>query len=367
MKKICWITPDYFLIVDAPKVPHLTSDFEIDWHLISTFNTDRKPDGLLTGAFKPKETRLKYRQRDPRIIWQYLSFLLCIRKSKPDIVYISFHGFPYFFPLLFLFFRPEKIIWGVHNIVNPKGSFRDKWMDIYQSFIFSRIKRVHVFSRYQLSVVRQMFPAVRHYCIPLTLEDYGVSKITPPDDTIRFLFFGYIEKYKGLDLLIRSFAELQADRPDIELVIAGKCDDWGPYSALIGGNRKITVRRGPIPNADLPDLISSCHYVVLPYLDGTQSGVLRLAYQYNRPVIVSDIESFRQSVTEGISGYFFKSGSQVSLTETMKRVAENHKSFYNDLGLSLRSYVKSEYDIGKVISEYRNLLAESVGLSTLNS
>ena len=361
-KKICWITPDYFLIVDAFKVPYLIDEFDIEWFLINTYKTKRKADGLISDIFRPTEYNLKYRQKDPRIIWQYIKFLTKIRKLNVDLIYISFHGFPFFFPLFLKFINPDKVIWGVHNVSTPKGASNERWMDRYQNYIFKRIKNFHVFSKYQLSIIKEKIPNKNHYYVPLTLEDYGISTVLPPTNSIRFLFFGYIKEYKGLDLLIHSFRELQnSGFHNIELLIAGNCDNWNYYESIIGKGIGIITRIENIPNKDIPDLVSSCNYMVLPYLDGAQSGVLNLAYQYNKPVITSDIESFKQFVVDGSTVFFFKNKSQESLTNIMKKVISNHDEIYQGLKNNIKAFVEEEYAQDKILDGYKNLLNKSIG------
>lgn len=358
-KKICWITPDYFLIVDANRVPYLIDEFEIEWILINSKNSKRKSDGLLSHPFKPKELNLKYRQKDPRIIWQYIKFLNSIQKLDSDLIYIAFHGFPFFFPLFLKLLNPNKVIWGVHNVSTPVGASNARWMGLYQNYIFKRIKNFHVFSRYQLEVINKKVPNKNHYYTPLPLENYGISTVLPPTDVIRFLFFGYIKEYKRLDLLINSFLELKISGiKNIELYIAGSCDNWDYYKSLITDNTGIKARIGMIPNKDIPDLVSSCHYMVLPYKDGAQSGVLNLAYQYNIPAIVSDIESFKQFIIDGETGYIFKNESQESLTNTMKKIIFEHDKKYIKLKQNIKLFVEEEYAEDKVLALYRNFLNE---------
>jgi len=357
--RICWITPDYYLVVDTFKVPHLIHEFNIEWILINTYKTKRKTEGLLTGDCKPNVLNLKYRQRDPRIIWQYIKFLYKIRKSNADIIYNSFLGFPYFFPLLFLFIHPQKIIWGVHNVSTPKGASDERWMDLYQNYAFRRLRNFHVFSEFQLSILKKLVPYKNHYYTPLTLEDYGISTVLPPNDKVRFLFFGYIKEYKRLDLLINSFRELRnSGVENIELLIAGNCENWSYYEALIDKDNAIKTRIEMIPNKDIPDVVSSCHYLVLPYKDGAQSGVLNVAYQYNKPVIVSDIDSFKQFVIDGNTGFFFKNESQESLTNILKKVISDHDENYQKLKDNIKSFVEKELAIENVVMKYKEMLQD---------
>jgi len=245
----------------------------------------------------------------------------------------------------------------VHNVRTPKGASNERWMDVYQNYIYKRINNFHVFSEYQLNIIKQIAPDKNHYYAPLTLEDYGNSNVLPPNNVIRFLFFGYIKEYKGLDLLIRSFRELRnSGINNIELFIAGKCVNWEYYESLIANESGVKTRIEIIPNKDIPDLVSSCHYMVLPYKDGAQSGVLTLAYQYNKPVIVSDIESFKQFVIDGSTGFIFKNESQESLTNIMKKVISEHEENYQGLINNIKSFVKEEFALDKIVLMYKDFL-----------
>jgi glycosyltransferase involved in cell wall biosynthesis len=356
-KRICWITPDYFLAVDAYIVPKLANDYEIEWILINTRNTKRTSDGLVFHTFKPKEFNLKYRQRDPRIILQYIRLLIDIRRSGNDLIYLSFSGPPYFFPIFFLLINVNKVVYGIHNVSTPHGAASEHLMQIYHSYIFKRLKNFHVFSKYQLSVITKLLPKKKHYYAPLALKDLGSSKVTPPNDVIRFLFFGYIREYKRLDLLINSFQNLYISGiNNIELDIVGDCDNWEYYQSMITVSQGIKTRIEVIPNKDIPDIISSCHYLVLPYQDGTQSGVLNFAYQYNKPVIASDIDSFKEFIVDGSTGFFFKSESQESLSSVMKDVILRHNTVYEDLKENISAFVKKEFSGGQIITKYKFFL-----------
>src|ERR1700733_11143450 len=161
-QQLVWITPDYFLNVDAKVVPQLAEYYPIDWVLIRTLDSERTSDGLLSGAVRPREFTLRYRQRDPRILSQYLSLLSSFRKKEYDLLYTSFHGLPFFFPLLSTMIDTEKVIYGVHNVHTPKGATHEWSMRMYESYAFRVIKRFHVFSKYQLRVIQKLLPTKQH-------------------------------------------------------------------------------------------------------------------------------------------------------------------------------------------------------------
>jgi glycosyltransferase involved in cell wall biosynthesis len=322
---------------------------------------ERTSDGLLSHAIRPREFNLEYRQRDPRILSQYFNLLSSVRRKGYDLLYTSFEGLPYFFPLLSAMIDCEKVIYGVHNVHTPKGAANELSMRMYQRYAFRAMKRFHVFSRYQLRVIEELLPTKQHYYAPFAPDDYGTSTACPPNDRIRFTSFGYIREYKRLDLLISAFKTLYDEGlRNIELVIAGRCDDWGPYEAMINNHPRIHTRIGIVPNKEIPDLISSSHYIVLPYQDGCQSGVLPLAYRYHKPVITSDIDSFRDAVVEGSTGFQFRNLSQVSLCQVMRDVVLKHNNAYTGLTRNVDNYVASEYSEVDILAKYRTFIDDTL-------
>ncbi|MBK6822506.1 MAG: glycosyltransferase [Saprospiraceae bacterium] len=107
------------------------------------------------------------------------------------------------------------------------------------------------------------------------------------------LFFGFIRKYKGLDLLIRAFAEPMLSNSDIKLVVAGEFyEDAQPYLKLITElnlENKIILHTHFIPDSEVKYYLSACDVVVQPYKNATQSGVTPLAYHFEKPMIVTNV------------------------------------------------------------------------------
>ena len=178
--RVCWITPDYFLNIDAKIVPHLASQYAIDWVLIGTPGSQRTAGTLLPGGITPRKYLLKYRQRDPRVISQYVELLSPVRTDGYDLVYTSFHGLPYFLAVLRHMVDPDRCIYAVHNVDTPKGAVHERWMRLYQRYAFRAFNQFHVFSRHQLRAISERVPGKRHYYAPLLPDDYGIAKACPP-------------------------------------------------------------------------------------------------------------------------------------------------------------------------------------------
>jgi glycosyltransferase involved in cell wall biosynthesis len=120
------------------------------------------------------------------------------------------------------------------------------------------------------------------------------------------LFFGFIRKYKGLDILIRAMAEPGIRESDIRLLIAGEFyEDSESYSRLINElniSEKLILKTDFVPDGEVQYYLCAADAVVQPYRHATQSGVTPLAYHYEKPMIVSNVGSFSEQVLHEETG-----------------------------------------------------------------
>lgn len=124
------------------------------------------------------------------------------------------------------------------------------------------------------------------------------------------LFFGFIRKYKGLDLLLEAMADERIDVADIQLIVAGEYyNDQSYYEELIErydlGSR-VHLFTEFIPNADVGIYFSAADFVVQPYRTATQSGISQIAYYYRKPMVVTDVGGLPEIVPDGLAGFVVK-------------------------------------------------------------
>lgn len=107
------------------------------------------------------------------------------------------------------------------------------------------------------------------------------------------LFFGFIRKYKGLDILLESMSDARIKAAGIRLLIAGEFyEDEKTYQELI---EKLKIRENLImhtsfiPDDDVRYFVCAADVVVQPYRNATQSGVTPLAYHFEKPMIVTNV------------------------------------------------------------------------------
>ena len=127
---------------------------------------------------------------------------------------------------------------------------------------------------------------------------------SPSEKTI--LFFGLIRKYKGLELLIQSFAESPLKEENIRLYIAGECyENPNKYSNLIKElqiENRVTLDLTFKNTEETALLFSAADAVAQTYHTATQSGVTPYAYFYNKPLLVSDIPGLKEVIKKDNTG-----------------------------------------------------------------
>ncbi len=127
----------------------------------------------------------------------------------------------------------------------------------------------------------------------------------PEGDKI-ILFFGFIRKYKGLDLLLRAMAEENIRKENITLLIAGEFyEDEKPYIELIDQlniKNQIILKNSFIPDNEVKYYLCAADAVIQPYRNATQSGVTPLAYHFEKPMVVTNVGGLPQLVPHQKAG-----------------------------------------------------------------
>jgi glycosyltransferase involved in cell wall biosynthesis len=130
------------------------------------------------------------------------------------------------------------------------------------------------------------------------------------------LFFGYIRPYKGLGVLLDGFAATWKEL-DATLYIVGefyesKSTYLSQLERLGIGERVVIVDRY-VANEEVEEYFIASDLVVLPYLSATQSGIVQVAYAFDKPVVVTSVGGLPDVVQDGVTGYVVAPGDPDAL------------------------------------------------------
>jgi glycosyltransferase involved in cell wall biosynthesis len=145
------------------------------------------------------------------------------------------------------------------------------------------------------------------------------------------LFFGFIRRYKGLDILLRAFAEPPLRQAGIRLLVAGEFyEEAAMYHRLIaelGIGSQLILKTDFIPDAAVRNFLCAADAVIQPYRHATQSGVTPLAYHFEKPMIVTDVGSFSEHVLHEKTGLVVPP-EPAALAEAILRFYELGEEFF---------------------------------------
>lgn len=361
MKTITWLTPTYFIDVDQKIVPELSKTYRINW-IIS--GEGDKP-ALFTDLKRSLHTQSAIEYYATNQKWfSPLSFVESKNKYKyilaksDDIIYIN--QAPQLFDYLAakVILPKNKTIFATHNVKTPHGARHEKLAKFYMKKLLEDFDNFQTFSKNQTEYLHSLFPNKNVLYAPLTLKSYGEkTERTRPDNVINFLAFGHIRDYKRIDLLIEAAQSLyECEHKKFIVTIAGNCPDWNKYQKLIKYDFLFDLQIGFVSDEKIPQLFANANYLVLPYQDLAQSGAITVAFNYNVPVIVSDILQFKEFVIEGINGFFFKSESVDSLKESMRNAILLSSASYQELLSSTQKFVETRYSLQAIAAKYINYL-----------
>lgn len=152
----------------------------------------------------------------------------------------------------------------------------------------------------------------------------------PPEKKV-LLFFGLIREYKGLKHLLRAMPTIIAYDSNIELLVVGEFgsdEEKAEYMALIeasGAKEHIRLVGGYVPDKEVEKYFAAADLVVLPYESATQSGVVQVAYGFEKPVIVTDVGGLPEVVADGKTGYVVEPKNVDALAEAVIRYFREEK------------------------------------------
>ncbi|MBY0481719.1 MAG: glycosyltransferase [Chitinophagaceae bacterium] len=213
--------------------------------------------------------------------------------------------------------RFSKIVCIADNIIPHEKrpgdhSFTKYFVQPVDAFITMSAKVLNDLRTFtQTKAIQTVHPLYDNFGEALTKEEARAHLNLPTDEPI-ILFFGFIRKYKGLDLLLEAMGilkkekELNADLQIPKLLIAGEFyDDEKLYQQLIsdlGIEDLLELRTGFIADKDVKYYLSASDFVIQPYKHATQSGVTPLAYHFEKPMLVTRVGGLADMVPDGKAG-----------------------------------------------------------------
>jgi glycosyltransferase involved in cell wall biosynthesis len=192
---------------------------------------------------------------------------------------------------------------------------------------------------------------------PLLNFDKNIETKKYRDKVVKILFFGYLGDKKGIDILIKSFAQLLKSSPindDIRLYICGglsegvkmiKFQDYLQKLLVDLDVSENVVFTGSISEQERIFYLKDADIMVLPYREQnnfSSSGPLIQGMSHGLPIIASDVKNFSNDIEDGKTGILFEDGNVKMLAEKIKLLIDN-KSLRKKLGENAQNHIFKEH------------------------
>ena len=241
---------------------------------------------------------------------------LKIKKDKPDIL-IYKYWMPFFAPCFGTISRivksnnKTKVLVICDNVLPHEKEPGDIALTKY---FFKAADYFILLSENVKNDLIRLFPKAKNRVLPHPIySNFGLP--VDKEEAKSFLkikchkvmlFFGFIRDYKGLDVLLKAMSILK-DKLNLKLLIAGEFySNKEKYLFLIkelGLEKNILLFTDFIPTTDVKYYFSASDCVILPYRDATQSGIVQIAMNFQKPVIAANVGGLAEVIKDGVSGF----------------------------------------------------------------
>lgn len=270
-----------------------------------------------------------------------------LRRWRPEVV----HAQDNHDPRLLMLIRSHPYLFTIHDPVLHAGESPLRGM---RAFVYGRwiksASRIVVHGDRLESLMAQTVSRDRIVTIPHGTTP-AARPLRPPAEPA-VLLFGRLEAYKGIPVLVEAMKLVWQQRPETKLLVGGK----GPERRHLPSDRRIEASNDYIPEGMVESWFERASVVVLPYTEGSQSGVGLQALARGVPVLVTDVGSLPDLALD--SSLVVRPGDPVSLAEGLLRHLDQSDEQREAVLRLARERFSWDSVARKTIDEYRRVMSE---------
>lgn len=202
------------------------------------------------------------------------------------------------------------------------------------------------------------YPAPRMTVIPLGVFRFDAGPIparpAPAGRPFRFLFFGRLLPYKGLDLLMDAVERIDPG-VSFELAIVGN-GDLGPLGARVAADPRVRLDRRWLPEEAIAGILAAADATVAPYREASQSGVLAASYGAGLPMIATPIGGLAEQIIPFGAGLVADDMTPDAFAAAMTRLATDPE-LYRSLAVNTVAAAEGPLSWDRIAQQFEAVIA----------
>lgn len=287
-------------------------------------------------TFKIENTNYLINTANP---FNWLNCATKIRDMKPDLAIFQWWH-PYFAPCYWSickFLGNIKVLFICHNVFPHERFPMDKLLTKMtlskgDYFIIQSVQdETDLLSINNNAAYRRtVHPTYNAFKFQNLTKEAGRKLLTYSNSQKLLLFFGYIREYKGLKYLLKAMPIVIKRLPETKLLVVGDfAGDKADYIQLIAELKMescVDIYDGYIPDKEVEKFFAASDLVVLPYKSATQSGIVQIAYGFEKPVVVTNVGGLPEVVNDGSTGYVVEPLKEDLLADAIVRFFQENRA-----------------------------------------
>lgn len=342
MRKIAYISPTYFSNVDVPFINSMKEFCDIYYfalvppfgrgYAINIKNLPAK-GGIYPATDFPElqrfnnyidlnKTFIVYNKNGDTTKNIAVTFQLLVRLLKLNCDTYHFTE-PLRHSEWLLYLLKGRSILSVHDPF-MHSSNKSRMVKLCRALAFRLFNKFIIFNNAQRDDFLKTYHLKSRQVFDSALSSYTYLRIYPSltsPDYKYVLFIGTIRTHKGIEYLMKAMRGVHSKHPDYKLVVAGAGKFYFDISEYIKEDYYIIINRFLDDEEQVP-LIAHAQFVVCPYLDATQSGVVMSAYAFEKPCIVTNVGGLPEMVGFGKYGLIVPPKDSNTLADAMCKMIE---------------------------------------------
>lgn len=264
-----------------------------------------------------------YKLRHPQMPISAFRIWNAVRKFRPDIIHCQ-EAYRDYLMMVLPYLHTCPLVLTIHDPVPHSGddaeSIGKHRFRHYRESLRRRAQAAIVHGERIRAEAESLIPRLRGrvFAVPHGILGDVVKPSGADWHPGELLFFGRVEKYKGLGFFLDALDILKKEGLMVHGVVAGRGSDLINFHDRIVASPHVTLIDRYILPQEIPQLFRHANVVVLPYTDATQSGVAAYALRYGRPVVATDVGSLPETVRHGINGLLVQPGDTRALVGAIR-------------------------------------------------